>query len=90
MLTEHEKHCCRACGLHYPDYLPYGEDGRCPTYDYCDCCGVEFGYQDCQPSAARRYRQEWIAHGALWDNPAARPPEWDLAAQLAGLPAEFV
>ena len=51
--TEHENHCCRVCGWYMEGYLPYGEDGSLPTFDMCDCCGVEFGYQDCQPSAAR-------------------------------------
>ncbi len=39
------EHNCRVCGL-YIDDLPWGEDGNCPTYEICSCCGVEFGNED--------------------------------------------
>lgn len=89
-LTEHDKYCCRVCGLYYPDYLPYGEDGKSGTFDFCDCCGVEWGYADCQPSAAKRYRQRWIEDGAVWNKPKAMPVDWNLAEQLANVPSAFV
>ena len=88
-MTEHEKHCCRVCGLYYPDYYPWEESGDLPTFDICEGGGVEFGYEDFQPSAARRYRQSWVAGGAQWSHPKARPGDWDLAGQLANVPADW-
>ena len=40
-----ETHACRVCGLCYEDQQ-WGVDGASPTYEFCDCCGVEFGYDD--------------------------------------------
>lgn len=50
---------CRVCGKIQSD-PPWGLDGQCPTYEICDCCGVEFGYGDCTPEAARAWRKHWI------------------------------
>ncbi|WP_407906848.1 hypothetical protein [Escherichia coli] len=36
---------CRVCGAEQPE-APWGDDGETPTYDICNCCGVEFGYED--------------------------------------------
>jgi hypothetical protein len=36
---------CRVCGLDQQS-PPWGVDGKSPTYAICDCCGVEFGYED--------------------------------------------
>ena len=36
---------CRVCGLLSSD-PPWGYDGVSPTFDFCPCCGVEFGYED--------------------------------------------
>jgi hypothetical protein len=35
------------CGLQQPA-LQWGDDVNSPTFDICDCCGTEFGYEDCQ------------------------------------------
>ena len=79
---------CRVCGYPSPD-APWGPDGETPTFDFCRCCGVEYGYQDSSPFAARRYRSEWLKSGAKWEDPKAKPENWDLDAQLRNIPEEF-
>lgn len=48
------------------DDPPWGLDGRCPTYEYCPCCGVEWGYQDSLPASVERFRSEWVRRGGTW------------------------
>lgn len=76
---------CRVCGL-VQDEPPWGEDGKTATFDICDCCGVEFGYQDSTGESVRRYRQAWLKSGALWRNPKNMPADWDLESQLRAVP----
>jgi hypothetical protein len=79
---------CRVCGLRLDD-PPWGDDGRTPLYEYCPCCGVEFGYQDSSPLGAKSYREKWVNDGAKWSEPAEMPPNWGLVAQLEQVPEEF-
>jgi hypothetical protein len=79
---------CRVCGV-LETIPPWGEDGRNPTFDFCPCCGVEFGYGDNNPGAARKWRERWIAAGAVWDEPSERPADWSLEEQLSHVPAAF-
>lgn len=79
---------CRVCGLVHAE-PPWGDDGRTPLFEMCDCCGVEFGYQDSTPLGVARYRKKWLDAGGAWDNPKTRPPDWNLAEQLAGIPAPW-
>ena len=79
---------CRVCGYRSDD-PPWGIDGVSPIYDFCDCCGVEHGYQDCLPAAARQYRDRWIASGAEWYTKKLAPADWDLRVQLEGVPVDF-
>jgi len=60
-------HLCRVCG-YFSDDPPWGLDGRCPTYEYCPCCGVEWGYQDSLPASVERFRSEWVQRGGTWTN----------------------
>jgi hypothetical protein len=83
---------CRVCGYEHRGpraELPRGADGESPTSTYCSCCGVEFGYQDTSPAAARAFRERWLADGAPWAAPRFRPPGWDLEAQLRQVPPEY-
>ena len=82
------KLACRVCGKIQND-LPWGEDGHCPTYDICDCCGVEFGYQDCILTAIRSYREKWISQGACWKYLEEKPFNWSLEEQLKNIPLEY-
>lgn len=77
---------CRVCGLQQAE-PPWGRDGRSPTFDICDCCGTEFGYEDVTPAAARTARGRWLAGGARWWVPARKPVGWDVAKQLRALQA---
>jgi len=65
-----------------PYQLQYGQ----PSYEVCPCCGFEFGNDD-EPGTARPtsfddYRRDWIASGAEWFDPAARPNGWSFIEQL--------
>jgi hypothetical protein len=51
---------CRCCGWSFGDYFPWGEDGMSPTYDICDCCGCESGYQDYCLDSLLEYRQHLL------------------------------
>lgn len=79
---------CRVCGLDL-DEPPWGLDGQSPTFDYCPCCGVEFGYGDASPIAAKRSREAWLQAGASWSELVDPPSGWDLETQLAGIPEGF-
>ena len=87
-MARDEEYRCRVCGWKLAE-PPWGPDGATPTYDYCPCCSVEFGYGDATPVGARRHREQWLNRGAAWDEPSQRPDDWDLDAQLAKVPAAF-
>jgi hypothetical protein len=76
---------CRVCGKIQSD-PPWGLDGQCPTYEICDCCGLEFGYGDCTPEAARAWRKHWIETGTQWKCPEERPVNWSADEQMRNIP----
>lgn len=80
---------CHVCGLDLGDFAPWGGDGKSPTFAICDCCGVEYGYEDCTEAGVLQARERWIAEGGKWWRPAARPEGWSLRAQLERLPREL-
>ncbi|CDX15842.1 conserved hypothetical protein [Mesorhizobium sp. ORS 3359] len=88
-MTE-DKFKCRVCGLsQFPD-LPWGEDGQQPSFNICDCCGVEFGYGDDGLQACLRLRRHWIeVEYCHWSSPKDRPADWDMPAQVRGIPARY-
>lgn len=79
---------CRLCGYKH-ESAPWGTDGKSPDYAFCPCCGVEAGYGDCTAQAARKWRQEWLAKGANWDDPKEKPANWNAKEQLKNVPAPF-
>ena len=79
---------CRVCGLRQED-APWGPDGKIPTHEICDCCGVEFGYEDSSVKSALNYRNEWLKEGARWFRPKAKPSNWNLEKQLTCIPNAF-
>jgi hypothetical protein len=79
---------CRVCGNIQSD-PPWGEDGQCPTYDICDCCGVEFGYGDCTLEATKAFRKKWLSAGANWKYPNEKPSDWSLEKQMENIPKEY-
>lgn len=78
---KHKQHMCGVCGRCHED-LPWGDDGNTPTFNICECCGVEFGYEDATPQGIERLREAWINNGAPWLNLSKRPHGWNLSAQL--------
>lgn len=68
-MTVPSAHLCRVCG-YFSDDPPWGLDGCCPTYEYCPCCGVEWGYQDSLPTSVDRFRSEWVQRGGTWTDRA--------------------
>jgi len=58
-MTIDNKSFCRVCGYNNLE-PPWGDDGKSPTYDYCPCCGVEFGYQDACIEGIKSYRKKWL------------------------------
>ena len=79
---------CRVCGLRLED-PPWGLDGRSPLYEFCPCCGVEFGYQDATRLGAQRHREQWLKDGGNWNDPEAKPLDWNPAKQLEQVPEDF-
>lgn len=79
---------CRACG-HLADEPPWGAEGDAPTYDICECCGVEFGYGDTFLGAIRGHRSKWLEAGAKWSNPRISTDGLDPATRLLNVPAQF-
>jgi hypothetical protein len=77
--------CCRVCGLFYPDFFPWGYDGISPTYDICDCCGVEFGNEDYSAESITSHRDKWIKNGAEWNKEQCRPTNWNIELQLENI-----
>ena len=79
---------CRVCG--YRESHPiWGNDSHSPEFDFCDCCGVEHGYQDSTPTSAKAFRDRWIANGAPWMTKTKKPDVWNLNEQLARVPRKF-
>ncbi|MCM0675162.1 hypothetical protein NCC78_10735 [Micromonospora phytophila] len=76
---------CPACGYHgigkpYEHWPPpagveltppYEDLLGMPSYEVCERCGFEFGFDDnpggeAQPESFEQYRQEWVADGRPW------------------------
>lgn len=54
---------CRVCGLKQED-APWVKHGDTPSFEICDCCGVEFGYEDRINKSIQKYRENWLNNGA--------------------------
>lgn len=72
---------CRVCGW-LSDDAPWGKDGATPSFEICDCCGVQFGYEDCNAASIVSFRKTWLDKGASWFNKDVRPENWSLEDQL--------
>lgn len=73
---------CPVCGYDKLNEEPYDDDGN-PSYEICNCCGFEFGYDEGKDFA--NYQEKWIKNGAVWFNTQVKPIDWDLNKQLANL-----
>ena len=83
-----DAHNCRVCG-YYAEDPPWGGSGLEPSFDYCPCCHVEWGYQDSLPEAARQFRARWVAAGAPWDDEDFDHDGLTTEERLKNVPAGF-
>jgi len=80
---------CRVCGLAYENFFPWGEDGQTASFEICDCCGTQFGYEDCKPETIKTRRSQWIHEGAKWSSRENKPRGWNLDEALNNIPEKF-
>tara|TARA_R110002124_G_scaffold89513_2_gene228779 strand:- start:2240 stop:2509 length:270 start_codon:yes stop_codon:yes gene_type:complete len=88
MLNDTYIHNCRICGFSLEE-PPWGYDGKTPLYEFCPCCGVEFGYQDSSLEGVKRFREQWIENGMQWDEVKQKPDNWNPLEQFKNIPPEF-
>ena len=89
MHKNNEAYICRVCGLEQSE-PQWGEDGHSPTYNICECCGVEFGYEDVGLTGIKKYRDEWIQAGAKWNCQKSKPIVWSVDSQLLNIPKKYL
>jgi len=76
------KYICPVCGYNMLEESPYDKDGN-PSYEICDCCGFEFGFDDISEEVTfYDYREQWIKNGAKWFSMDKKPLNWSLDRQL--------
>lgn len=80
---------CRVCGLYYPEFFPWGGSGKDPSHEICDCCGIEFDYDDVTPASCRVTRKIWLEKGVMWFNTKYKSKDWNLKDQLKNVPTEY-
>lgn len=69
-------HTCLVCGYDGLQKPLYDTDGY-PTFELCDCCGFESGYDDDdQGYSIDSYREKWLLSGANWFFDKTRPSVW--------------
>jgi hypothetical protein len=79
---------CRVCGFDYGS-PPWGDDGQTPLWEYCPCCGTEFGYQDSTYAGVKRKRKEWIDGGKKWLIESEKPHDWSFDKQIKNIPENY-
>ena len=89
MHKNNEAYICRVCGLEQ-SVPQWGEDGQSPTYNICECCGVEFGYEDATLTGIKKYRDKWIQSGAKWNCQQSKPIHWSVDSQLLNIPQKYL
>jgi len=67
---------CPICGFK-SDEIYASVYELCCSYDICDCCGCEYGYDD-----DLAYYNDWIKSGSVWFNPKSKPSGWSLEVQI--------
>ncbi|MCK4543621.1 MAG: hypothetical protein KAU17_15425 [Spirochaetales bacterium] len=76
---------CPVCGYSELDEPPY-DDGGNPSYNICDCCGFEFGFDDgSEEMSFEAYRKKWIDEGIKWFSPDKKPSDWNIEEQLRNI-----
>jgi hypothetical protein len=51
---------CKVCDFDCSPLLPWGQDGKSPSYSICPECGVEFGYEDASAVGVKKFREEYL------------------------------
>ncbi len=69
---------CPVCGYDGLNAPPFDEEGN-PSYDICNCCGYEFGFDE---ENFDEYRLKWLTSGTKWFNPKVQPKDWIASEQL--------
>lgn len=86
-----KNHTCRVCGLYYDNWMPWGKDGKTPSFSFCGCCGVEWGVKDFTLKSLKKYRKKWLnGNPNKWFCPEEKPKNWDISIQLKNIPEEFI
>jgi hypothetical protein len=85
MINNQAAYICRICGLLQDEEI-WGEDGKILSFNICNCCGSEFGYEDFQLFAVKLNRERWMQKGCPWNNPKFKPETWSIEEQLAQIP----
>ncbi|MFV0237432.1 MAG: hypothetical protein ACK5HU_02710 [Flavobacteriales bacterium] len=75
---------CKVCGYDL-QFFPWGKDGKNPSFDICDCCGVEFGNEDIDEKSIVEYRKEWISKGKQWFDNKKEPDNWNFERQMKNI-----
>ncbi len=76
---------CRVCGYKFDAFRPWGKDATIPSFYYCPCCFVEFGFDDVNESIIQKQRRAWIMRGFDWYEPSKMPQNWSPVEQLKNI-----
>ncbi|MCP4326075.1 MAG: hypothetical protein GY787_30415 [Alteromonadales bacterium] len=68
---------CPVCGFKSDENYASVYELRC-SYDICECCGCEYGYDD-----DIVFYDNWVKDGCIWFNPKIKPKDWSLKSQVA-------
>ncbi len=74
-----KKYICPCCGFPDLDEPPY-YDGNIPSHNICECCGIEFGYEN-----TASYRKKWIENGCNWFSTEFKPLNWSFETQIKNI-----
>lgn len=88
LMLNKQLYSCRVCGFLQSE-PPWGEDGKTPNFVICDCCGVEFGYEDCSITSTKNFRNNWMSSGMKWAEPKEQPKDWSFEIQSKNIPKGF-
>jgi len=84
-MKESKKYICPVCGLDKLTDRLYNDSDN-PSYEICDCCGFEFGFDDVvNKETYDSYRKKWLEKGANWFRPELKPANWNVDKQLNNL-----
>lgn len=78
------KYVCLVCGYPGLEEPPRLENGM-PSFDICECCGVQFGYEDCTEERILEYRKKWIKSEGEWFSKESKPDNWSMKQQLKNI-----